>query len=48
MEGLYPLPHQAPETTGAQFSDTIEAVNPDEKCGFKAQDEVFCLAYGGS
>ena len=46
-EGLYPLPPQAPETLGVEFSGTIDTVKPDEKCNFKLGDEVFGLAYGG-
>lgn len=47
-EGFYPLPPQAPETMGVEFSGTIEAFGPDVKCDFKFGDEVFGLAYGGS
>ena len=47
-EGLYPLPPQAPETMGVEFSGTIEAFGPDIKCDFKVGDAVLGLAYGGS
>lgn len=47
-EGLYPLPPQAPETMGVEFSGTIEAFGPDIKCNFNVGDTVLGLAYGGS
>jgi len=47
-EGLYPLPPQAPETLGVEFSGTIEALGPDTKCDFQIGDPTFGLAYGGS
>lgn len=43
-EGLYPLPPQAPVTMGVEFSGTVETASGD----FKAGDEVFGLAYGGT
>lgn len=46
-EGLYPLPPQAPETMGVEFSGTVESLGEDTECGFKAGDAVFGLAYGG-
>lgn len=55
-EGKYPLPPQAPETMGVEFSGVItelagsSGANEDEdrKEGFKVGDEVFGLAYGGA
>jgi hypothetical protein len=46
-EGQYPLPPQAPETMGVEFSGTIEDLGPDANGDFKVGDEVFGLAYGG-
>ena len=46
-EGLYPLPPQAPETMGVEFSGTVESVNASAECAFKVGDAVFGLAYGG-
>lgn len=49
-EGLYPLPPQAPETMGVEFSGVIEGFGDEAAaagCGFKRGDEVFGLAYGG-
>jgi NADPH2:quinone reductase len=46
-EGQYPLPPQAPETMGVEFSGTIEDLGPDANGAFKVGDEVFGLAYGG-
>lgn len=46
-EGLYPLPKQAPETMGVEFSGIIEEFGPDGHEDFKVGDEVFGLAYGG-
>ncbi|GAB1192615.1 hypothetical protein APSETT444_001808 [Aspergillus pseudonomiae] len=34
-EGLYPLPPQAPETMGVEFSGTVESVNASAECAFK-------------
>ena len=45
-EGRYPLPPQAPQTLGVEFSGIIEKVSSDVS-GFKEGDEVFGLAYGG-
>ncbi|KAE8337111.1 hypothetical protein BDV24DRAFT_154672 [Aspergillus arachidicola] len=47
-EGLYPLPKQAPETMGVEFSGTIEEFGPEGHEDFKVGDEVFGLAYGGA
>jgi NADPH2:quinone reductase len=46
-EGLYPVPPQAPETLGVEFSGTIAGFGSDVECDFKAGDGVFGLAYGG-
>lgn len=46
-EGQCPLPPQAPETMGVEFSGTIENLGPDANRDFKVGDEVFGLAYGG-
>ncbi|KAJ5086074.1 hypothetical protein N7532_010845 [Penicillium argentinense] len=45
-EGLYPLPPQAPETMGVEFSGTVEEFGPDGHEDFKVGDEVLGLAYG--
>ena len=47
-EGLYPLPPQAPETMGVEFSGTIEELGAGGEREFKKGDEVFGLAYGGA
>jgi NADPH2:quinone reductase len=47
-EGQYPLPPQAPETMGVEFSGVIESFGPDGHEDFKTGDEVFGLAYGGA
>ncbi|OJJ36969.1 hypothetical protein ASPWEDRAFT_50340 [Aspergillus wentii DTO 134E9] len=47
-EGLYPLPPQAPETLGVEFSGTIEGFGSDAKGDFNVGDEVLGLAYGGA
>ncbi|KAL2830515.1 hypothetical protein BDW59DRAFT_141053 [Aspergillus cavernicola] len=51
-EGHYPLPPQAPETLGVEFSGTITALgsakDQDKTEDFKIGDEVFGLAYGGA
>ncbi|BCS19641.1 NAD(P)H-quinone oxidoreductase [Aspergillus puulaauensis] len=47
-EGLYPLPPQAPETMGVEFSGTVESIGADAESGFKVGDAVFGLAYGGA
>jgi len=47
-EGLYPLPPQAPETMGVEFSGTIEELAAGSERDFKKGDEVFGLAYGGA
>ena len=57
-EGNYPLPPQAPETLGVEFSGVIETLgdgandNPhaakDTAPEWKVGDEVFGLAYGGA
>jgi hypothetical protein len=46
-EGLYPLPPQAPETMGVEFSGVIESFGPDGHEDFKVGDAVLGLAYGG-
>lgn len=48
-EGQYPLPPQAPETMGVEFSGVIESFgdNAEASGDFKRGDEVFGLAYGG-
>lgn len=54
-EGKYPLPPQAPETMGVEFSGTIvDLLAPTSPASaaaaepqFKMGDEVFGLAYGG-
>ena len=46
-EGQYPVPPQAPETLGVEFSGTIESKADDAEKEFKIGDEVFGLAYGG-
>lgn len=46
-EGKYPVPPQAPETIGVEFSGVVESVAAGSKDDFKAGDEVFGLAYGG-
>lgn len=46
-EGLYPLPPQAPETMGVEFSGTVESVAAGAESDFKVGDAVFGLAYGG-
>lgn len=46
-EGLYPLPPQAPETMGVEFSGVIEEFGGQAHEDFKVGDEVFGLAYGG-
>ena len=47
-EGNYPLPPQAPQTLGVEFSGTIESFGTDAEKDFKVGDEVFGLAYGGA
>ncbi|EPS28039.1 hypothetical protein PDE_02985 [Penicillium oxalicum 114-2] len=49
-EGQYPLPPQAPETMGVEFSGVIESFgdNAEASGDFKCGDEVFGLAYGGA
>ncbi|KAI2788984.1 hypothetical protein POX_e07010 [Penicillium oxalicum] len=49
-EGQYPLPPQAPETMGVEFSGVIESFgdNAEASGDFKRGDEVFGLAYGGA
>jgi NADPH:quinone reductase-like Zn-dependent oxidoreductase len=46
-EGLYPVPPQAPETMGVEFSGVVESLGA-ETGDFKVGDEVFGLAYGGT
>lgn len=48
--GKYPLPPQAPDTLGVEFSGTIDSFGPgaEGNHGFRAGDEVFGLAYGGA
>lgn len=45
-EGKYPVPPQAPETMGVEFSGVVEGLGSDDS-DFKVGDEVFGLAYGG-
>ncbi|QIW95924.1 hypothetical protein AMS68_001442 [Peltaster fructicola] len=47
-EGQYPVPPQAPETMGVEFSGIIEEVASEAEKGFKKGDAVFGLAYGGA
>ncbi|KAJ5403650.1 quinone oxidoreductase [Penicillium cosmopolitanum] len=47
-EGQYPLPPQAPETMGVEFSGIIEEFGGKAHEDFKVGDEVFGLAYGGA
>ncbi|KAK5987087.1 Quinone oxidoreductase PIG3 [Cladobotryum mycophilum] len=47
-EGRYPLPPQAPQTLGVEFSGAIESFGPGDHGAFKVGDEVFGLAYGGA
>lgn len=47
-EGLYPLPPQAPETMGVEFSGTVEEFGGQAHEDFKVGDEVLGLAYGGA
>ncbi|KAJ6119256.1 hypothetical protein N7523_003536 [Penicillium sp. IBT 18751x] len=47
-EGQYPLPPQAPETMGVEFSGVVESLGTGSKDDFKVGDEVFGLAYGGA
>ncbi|KAJ5573441.1 quinone oxidoreductase [Penicillium hispanicum] len=47
-EGLYPVPPQAPETIGVEFSGVVESLGGDAPGDFKTGDEVFGLAYGGA
>jgi NADPH:quinone reductase-like Zn-dependent oxidoreductase len=47
-EGKYPMPPQAPETMGVEFSGTIEELASESEGGFKKGDAVFGLAYGGA
>lgn len=46
-EGMYPVPPQAPETMGVEFSGVVESLASDDS-DFKVGDEVFGLAYGGT
>ncbi|KAK2034660.1 zinc-binding dehydrogenase [Colletotrichum zoysiae] len=46
--GMYPLPPQAPQTLGVEFSGTIESFGDGEHGDFKVGDEVLGLAYGGA
>lgn len=46
-EGRYPLPPQAPKTLGVEFSGVVEKLSPEVE-GFKEDNEVFGLAYGGT
>ena len=45
--GEYPVPPQAPDTLGVEFSGVIEGFGGEPEKGFKVGDEVFGLAYGG-
>lgn len=47
-EGLYPLPPQAPETMGVEFSGIVEEFGGQAHEDFKVGDEVLGLAYGGA
>lgn len=46
-EGRYPVPPQAPETMGVEFSGVVESLGAETTGDFKVGDEVFGLAYGG-
>lgn len=46
--GDYPLPPQAPNTLGVEFSGTIHTFGTGNHGDFKQDDEVFGLAYGGA
>lgn len=46
-EGRYPVPPQAPETIGVEFSGVVESLSAETTDDFKVGDEVFGLAYGG-
>lgn len=46
--GMYPVPPQAPNTLGVEFSGVIEGFGGEPEKGFKTGDEVFGLAYGGA
>lgn len=46
-EGRYPVPPQAPETLGVEFSGTVESFGSNDHEDLKVGDEVFGLAYGG-
>lgn len=45
-EGMYPVPPQAPETMGVEFSGVVESLGSGAS-DFKVGDEVLGLAYGG-
>lgn len=45
-EGRYPVPPQAPETMGVEFSGVVESLGSGVT-DFKVGDKVFGLAYGG-
>lgn len=47
-EGNYPMPPQAPETLGVEFSGVIESLSSGAERGFKVGDAVWGLAYGGA
>ncbi|KAK2747608.1 hypothetical protein FQN55_004962 [Onygenales sp. PD_40] len=47
-EGMYPVPPQAPNTLGVEFSGIVEGSGDGDLQGFKVGDEVFGLAYGGA
>jgi len=47
-EGHYPVPPQAGEILGVEFSGVIESFGKEPEKGFKIGDEVFGLAYGGA
>lgn len=51
-QNVYPLPPQAPDTMGVEFSGIIEKLGPNANDGkyekFKVGDAVFGLAYGGA
>lgn len=46
-QGMFPVPPQAPDTLGVEFSGTICQVAKSAEADFKEGDEVFGLAYGG-
>ena len=47
-QGGYPVPPQAPQTLGVEFSGVIVELAGKSEKGFKIGDAVFGLAYGGA